>query len=75
MKHQIVMQKKIGIPLKSSVSGIILGLVPTTGVIVCYSPPLDQQGNSVAGLFMLEVIVRNLELSVFCEENNVSNFN
>ena len=67
--------KKIGIPLKSSVSGIILGLVPTTGVIVCYSPPLDQQGNSVAGLFMLEVIVRNLELSVFCEENNVSNFN
>ncbi|MCL2931742.1 MAG: glutaminase [Trichodesmium sp. MAG_R03] len=56
----------IGIPLKSSVSGIVLGLVPTTGVIVCYSPPLDQQGNSVAGLFMLEVIVKNLELSVFC---------
>ncbi|MGD1700969.1 glutaminase [Dapis sp. BLCC M229] len=55
----------IGIPLKSSVSGIVLGLVPGTGVIVCYSPPLNRQGNSVAGLFLLEVISRNLELSVF----------
>ena len=56
----------IGVPLKSSVSGIVLGLVPNTGVIVCYSPPLDPQGNSVAGLFLLEVIYRNLELGVFC---------
>ncbi len=56
---------EIGIPTKSSVSGIVLGLV-STGVIVCYSPPLDRQGNSVAGLFLLEVISRNLELSVFC---------
>ncbi|MGD1805485.1 glutaminase [Dapis sp. BLCC M126] len=57
---------KIGIPTKSSVSGIVLGAVPSTGVIICYSPPLDRQGNSVAGLFLLEVISRNLELSVLC---------
>ncbi|NES07003.1 MAG: glutaminase [Okeania sp. SIO2F4] len=57
---------EIGIPTKSSVSGIVLGAVPGVGVIVCYSPPLDRQGNSVAGLFLLEVISRNLELSVFC---------
>ncbi len=57
---------EIGIPTKSSVSGIVLGVVPGTGVIVCYSPPLDRQGNSVGGLFLLEVISINLELSVFC---------
>ncbi|MDE5105242.1 MAG: glutaminase [Trichodesmium sp. St19_bin2] len=51
----------IGIPIKSSISGIVLGLVPAKGVIVCYSPPLDQQGNSVAGLLLLELISRNLE--------------
>ena len=51
----------IGIPIKSSISGIVLGLVPDKGVIVCYSPPLDQQGNSVAGLLLLELISRNLE--------------
>ncbi|NEQ36166.1 MAG: glutaminase [Okeania sp. SIO3I5] len=58
--------KEIGIPTKSSVSGIILGVVPSGGVIVCYSPPLDQQGNSVAGLFLLGEISRNSHLSVFC---------
>ncbi len=57
---------EIGIPIKSSVSGIVLGLVPGAGVIVCYSPPLDREGNSVVGLFLLEVISRNLDLSVFC---------
>ena len=57
---------EIGIPIKSSVSGIVLGIVPNAGVIVCYSPPLDREGNSVAGLFLLEVISINLELSVFC---------
>ncbi|NES79207.1 MULTISPECIES: glutaminase [unclassified Okeania] len=56
---------KIGIPIKSSVSGIVLGVVPSTGIIVCYSPPLDQQGNSVVGLFLLELISQNLHLSVF----------
>ncbi|MEM1171824.1 MAG: glutaminase [Cyanobacteria bacterium P01_H01_bin.35] len=57
---------EIGIPTKSSVSGIVLGVVPGAGVIVCYSPPLDRQGNSVVGLFLLEVISRNLDSSVFC---------
>ncbi|MEB3340082.1 glutaminase [Okeania sp.] len=51
---------KIKIPTKSSVSGIVLGIVPGTGVIVSYSPHLNQQGNSVAGLFLLEVISQNL---------------
>jgi len=58
--------KEIGIPTKSSVSGIVLGVGTNVGVIVCYSPPLDRQGNSVAGLFLLERISNNLHLSVFC---------
>ena len=58
--------KEIGIPTKSSVSGIILGVVASAGVIICYSPPLDRQGNSVAGLFLLGAISRNLHNSVFC---------
>ncbi|NES68115.1 MAG: glutaminase A [Okeania sp. SIO2D1] len=59
---------KIGIPIKSSVSGIVLGIVPSAGIIVCYSPPLDKQGNSVVGLFLLELISQNLNLSVFCSK-------
>lgn len=56
---------KIGIPTKSGVSGIVLGVIPSEGVIVCYSPALDKQGNSVAGLFLLELISINLNLSIF----------
>ena len=56
---------QIGIPTKSSVSGIVLGVVPGEGVIVTYSPPLNEQGNSVVGLFLLELISQNLSLSVF----------
>ncbi|MGB3508708.1 MAG: glutaminase [Microcoleaceae cyanobacterium] len=56
---------QIGIPTKSSVSGIVLGVVPGEGVIVSYSPPLNEEGNSVVGLFLLELISQNLNLSVF----------
>ncbi len=56
---------EIGIPAKSSVSGIVLGVVPGAGVIACYSPPLERQGNSVAGLFLLKLISINSYLSVF----------
>ncbi|MGK7922862.1 MAG: glutaminase, partial [Trichodesmium sp.] len=57
---------EIGIPIKSSVSGIVLGIVPNQGVIVYYNPPLDQHGNSVAGLFFLKTISDILNLSIFC---------
>ena len=56
---------KIGIPCKSGVSGAILGVVPGEGAIACYSPPLDKEGNSVGGLFLLELMSRELKLSVF----------
>ncbi len=45
---------KVGLPTKSGVSGAVLSLVPEQGAIACYSPPLDPEGNSVAGLWLVE---------------------
>jgi glutaminase len=56
---------KIGLPMKSGVSGAILAIVPRQGVIACYSPPLDEDGNSVVGLLLLEKIAQELHLSIF----------
>lgn len=56
---------KIGLPMKSGVSGIILAIVPHQGAIACYSPPLDKEGNSVIGLALLEAIASQLNLSLF----------
>lgn len=55
----------IGLPMKSGVSGAILAIVPRQGVIACYSPPLDEEGNSVVGLLLLEKISQELHLSIF----------
>ena len=52
--------KQIGFPSKSGVSGAILSIVPKQGAIACYSPPLDQQGNSIASLYIIEKIANYL---------------
>jgi glutaminase len=49
---------RVGFPTKSGVSGAVLSLVPNQGAIACYSPPLDERGNSVAGLFLVEQIAK-----------------
>nr|WP_228057103.1 glutaminase A [Tychonema sp. LEGE 07203] len=56
---------RVGLPAKSGVSGALLAVIPGEGAIGCYSPPLDREGNSVGGLFLLEQIAKNLRLSVF----------
>ncbi|WP_013322268.1 glutaminase [Gloeothece verrucosa] len=56
---------KVGFPTKSGVSGVVLSLVPEQGVIACYSPPLDAQGNSVGGLFLIEQIAKALSINRF----------
>ncbi len=48
----------IGFPTKSGVSGTILAIIPHKGVIACYSPPLDAQGNSILGLYLIEKIAQ-----------------
>ncbi|MBT2697587.1 glutaminase A [Bacillus sp. ISL-40] len=56
---------KIGIPAKSGVSGGIMGAVPGKFGIGIFGPALDEKGNSVAGLKLLELLSRNYQLSMF----------
>ena len=56
---------EVGVPTKSGVSGALLGVVPSGGAIACYSPALDEAGNSKAGLFLLQQLAQALDLSVF----------
>ena len=56
---------EVGVPTKSGVSGAMLSIVPSQGAIACYSPALDETGNSKAGLFLLRQLSQALGLSVF----------
>ncbi len=56
---------RVGLPMKSGVSGGLLAIVPGEGAIACYSPALDAAGNSIAGLFLLEKLATELNLSLF----------
>ncbi|WP_042461540.1 glutaminase A [Neobacillus dielmonensis] len=56
---------KIGIPAKSGVSGGIMGAVPGRFGIGIYGPALDDKGNSVAGIKLLELLSKNYQLSMF----------
>ncbi|ULT58895.1 glutaminase A [Neobacillus drentensis] len=56
---------KIGIPAKSGVSGGIMGAVPGKFGIGIFGPALDEKGNSVAGIKLLELLSRNYRLSMF----------
>lgn len=44
---------EVGFPTKSGVSGALLSIVSDEGVIACYSPLLNEQGNSILGLDLL----------------------
>jgi len=56
---------KIGLPIKSGVSGGLLAIVQSVGAIATYSPPLDPAGNSVAGLWPIEQLAQTFNLSIF----------
>jgi glutaminase len=47
---------EVGFPTKSGVSGALLSIVPQQGAIACYSPPLNEQGNSILGLHLITQI-------------------
>lgn len=56
---------KCGIPTKSGVGGGLLSSVPNSLGIGFFSPPLDENGNSLVGIKFLIDLSNELELSIF----------
>lgn len=56
---------EIGIPAKSGVGGGILGATNKGFGISSYSPGLDPQGNSLAGIKFLEYVSEKLNISIY----------
>ena len=56
---------KVGLPAKSGVAGAIMAAVPEKMGIGVYSPNLDEKGNSIAGMKVLEYLSHRLDLSIF----------
>ena len=55
----------VGVPAKSGVGGGIMAVVPTQMGIGIFSPSLDQKGNSLAGIQLLERLSNQMYLSIF----------
>jgi glutaminase len=56
---------KVGIPAKSGVSGGIMGAVPGKAGIGIFGPALDEKGNSIAGIKLLELLSKQYNLNMF----------
>jgi glutaminase len=56
---------KIGIPAKSGVSGGILAVVPGRFGIGIFGPALDDKGNSITGMKLLELLSKAYSFSIF----------
>jgi len=60
---------EVGIPAKSGIGGGILAVVPGWGAMATYSPPLDANGTSVAGLFLIQQIGNLLNWRGLCSNS------
>ncbi|ALR78915.1 glutaminase B [[Enterobacter] lignolyticus] len=56
---------RVGLPAKSGVGGGIVAIVPHEMAIAVWSPQLDEAGNSLAGIAVLERLTQRLGRSVF----------
>ena len=56
---------RVGLPAKSGVGGGIVAIVPQEMVIAVWSPELDEAGNSLAGIALLEALTQKLGRSVY----------
>ncbi len=56
---------RVGIPAKSGVGGGILGVIPGLMTVAVWSPGLDANGNSHAGVKALELFTSHIGKSVF----------
>lgn len=55
----------VGIPAKSGVAGGIMATVPHRMGIGVFGPALDEKGNSVAGVKLLELLSKEWKLGIF----------
>ena len=56
---------RVGLPSKSGVGGGIVSVVPHKMGIGIYSPSLDQKGNHIAGISLLEELCSELKCRIF----------
>ncbi|MCD8509246.1 MAG: glutaminase A [Bacillus sp. (in: Bacteria)] len=56
---------RVGIPAKSGVSGGIMASIPYGMGIGIYGPSLDDKGNSIAGMKLLEALSSRYDFSIF----------
>lgn len=56
---------RVGLPAKSGVGGGIVAIVPHEMAIAVWSPELDDAGNSLAGVAVLEALTQQLGRSVY----------
>ncbi len=56
---------RVGIPAKSGVGGGILAVVPHRYGIGVFGPALDEKGNSVGGLNILEALSKSYDFNIF----------
>jgi glutaminase len=55
----------VGIPTKSGVGGGLIAVADGEAGIGIYGPALDEKGNSVAGIAMLEYISKEMGYHIF----------
>ncbi len=56
---------RVGLPAKSGVGGGVVAIVPHEMAIAVWSPELDETGNSLAGVAVLEHLTQQLGRSVY----------
>ncbi len=56
---------QVGMPCKSGVGGAIVAIVPDRMGVCVWSPPLDDNGNSLAGMASLTELATRAGLSIF----------
>lgn len=56
---------RVGLPAKSGVGGGVVAIVPHEMAIAVWSPELDDTGNSLAGVAVLEKLTQRLGRSVY----------
>lgn len=60
---------RVGMPSKSGVGGGIISVVDGYAGIGIYGPSLDEKGNSIAGIAMLEYISKQMDFHMFGNRN------